>query len=252
MKPGTWLQPSSWGREPALDGEILLPGQQPQRAPLRDRRFLPGKDHRRQAREEYLKAESEHAFGEYLDAVNERVKKQQNLARTFMGWALVKDAHELDRLEAIDRYNRRLEEIDDRREARDERRDSRAERQWRAGLSRARDELDFREATARADRTIAECHRDIARFAAEVSRQGAPSRAGEADPPEYVAARKEEDRRATIIRCAERDKEAVRRSRMSEADKREAIERIEQACRRALKRYDLGQAGIVMPEDDEE
>ena len=250
-KSGTSLQSGSWDLEPALDGEILFPGQQPRQAPLYPKRFGRGLDYRRQAREEIEKAECERAFGYYIDAVSARVRKEQELARAIMGWALVKDGHELDRLEARDAYNRRLEEIADRRDARDERRDNRADREWRAELSRGREELDFRVAKAKAARVIAECHRDIARFAQEADPQTSPSRAGEGDPSEYVAARKEEDRRAAIVRCAERDKEAVRRSRMSEADKREAFDRIEQACRRALKGYDLGQAGIVMPEDDE-
>ena len=157
-KPGTSLPPSSLELEPALDGEILPPGQKlPRPAPLSPKRFGRGLDYRRQAREEDLKADSEHAFGYYIDAVNERVKKQQNLTRTLMGCALVKEAHELDRLEARDTYNRRLEEIADRQAARDE-------RERRAELARKRDTLELAVIAAKTDRKIAECLRDIARF----------------------------------------------------------------------------------------
>lgn len=249
-RPGTSLQSRSWELEPALDGEIL-PREQPlPRAPLYPKVLGRGPDHRRQAREEIEKAESEHAFAYYIDAVTGRVRKQQELARALMGWALVRDRHELDRLEERDRYNRRLEEIADRRDALDERRESRAERSWRAGMSREHEELDLRMAKARAARVIAECQRDIARFAQET--HSSPGRTGMEDAPEFMAAFAEEGRRTDILRTAERHKEAVRRNRMSEDEKRQAIERIDQACRRALKAYDLGQAGIVMPEDDEE
>lgn len=74
----------------------------------------------------------------------------------------------------------------------------------------------------------------------------------EEEAPEFEEAYAEEERRAAIIRAGERRKDEVRRGRGSEKSKREELERIDQATRRALKRYDLGQAGIVMPDDEEE
>jgi hypothetical protein len=76
--------------------------------------------------------------------------------------------------------------------------------------------------------------------------------AEEEDAPEFVAAFAEEERRAQILRTAKRKKDAVLRGASSERSKREQLDQIDQAAIRALKRYDLGQAGIVMPEDDEE
>ena len=86
-----------------------------------------------------------------------------------MGWALVKDRHELDRLEERDTYNRRLEEIADRQAARDE-------RERRAELARKRDTLELAVIAAKTDRKIAECLSDIARFEARASAAGPAAR----------------------------------------------------------------------------
>ena len=67
-KPGTSLQSGSLDLEPALDGEILLPGQQLSGGRRSPQALRPRLDYRRQAREEYLKADSERAFGDYIDA----------------------------------------------------------------------------------------------------------------------------------------------------------------------------------------
>lgn len=169
-KPGSSLLPSSFDLEPALDGEILSPGQKlPRQAPLYPKRFSRGLDYRRQARDEYLKADSERAFGEYVVARTDRERKLQNLAQTVMGWALLKDRHELDRLEERDRYDRQLEVIADRRDARDE-------RERRAELARKRDTLELALLAAKTDRTIAECLSDIARFEARASAAGPAAR----------------------------------------------------------------------------
>lgn len=83
-----------------------------------------------------------------------------------------------------------------------------------------------------------------------------PANEQEPEAPEFAAAFEEEERRQSIRRTARRREEQILKradgdeSRLSWSD-REDLERVRQAERRALKGYDLGRAGIVIPDDEE-